>query len=138
MQRLHENDPTGHLLKKGKNVKHICLPGEVNEHVSPKDVLSNYVDGLLDPLRMDKEVLTELKTDLGSYGYSGQIMQTPTPDGGGIWKKWFIPIPDNEMDLIIGELVNYGTDWDTAYTEKETNSASAYITSGKRNEKIYI
>jgi len=29
MQRLHQDDPTGHLLAKRKsNIKHICLPGE--------------------------------------------------------------------------------------------------------------
>ena len=138
MQRLHENDPTGHLLAKGKNVKHICLPGEISDNIKPNELKDYYVDGLLDPTRLDREVLEELKTDLGSYGYSGQIMQTPSPEGGGIWQKWFIPIPDKELDKILGDLQNYGTDWDLAYTEKQTNSASAYIASGVKENNIYI
>lgn len=135
MQRLHENDPTGKILSKDKEIKHICLPAELSDSVSPSELKDKYVDGLLDPLRMDKAVLKEAKTDLGSYGYSGQMMQTPSPEGGGIWKKWFVPVPDKDFPTT---LESYGTDWDLAYTEKETNSASAYIVSGKMGNNIYI
>lgn len=138
MQRLHEDDPTGHLIAKGKNVKHICLPGEISDKVSPIDLKDNYVNGLLDPIRLSKDVLDELKTDLGSYGYSGQIMQSPSPEGGGIWQQWFIPVTDKEFDEIIKDCHSYGTDWDLAYTEKQTNSASAYGVSGRIGPNIYI
>lgn len=138
MQRLHENDPTGHLLAKGKNVKHICLPGEASKDVKPEHLKDNYINGLLDPVRLSKDVLNELKTDLGSYGYSGQIMQSPSPEGGGIWKKWFIPVPDKEFDELKKKFDSYGTDWDLAYTEKESNSASAYASSGRIENNIYI
>jgi predicted phage terminase large subunit-like protein len=138
MQRLHQDDPTGHMLAKGGNVKHICLPGELSDNVSPTELKENYIDGLLDPRRLSQNVLDELKLDLGSYGYSGQIQQSPSPMGGGIWQKWFIPVPDNKMDDIIGSLVKYGTDWDTAYTEKQGNSASAYVTGGKKDNDVYI
>jgi len=138
MQRLHQDDPTGHMLAKGGNVKHISLPGELSDNVSPTELKENYIDGLLDPRRLSQNVLDELKLDLGSYGYSGQIQQSPSPMGGGIWQKWFIPVPDNKMDDIIGSLVKYGTDWDTAYTEKQGNSASAYVTGGKKDNDVYI
>lgn len=138
MQRLHENDPTGHLLAKGKNVKHICLPGELSKNVYPTELKKNYKDGLLDPQRLSKAVLDELETDLGSYGYSGQIMQSPSPEGGGIWQKWFNPIPDKEFDELLKDASGYGTDWDLAYTEKQSNSASAYGSSFKINQNIYI
>lgn len=135
MQRLHENDPTGHLLRKGKNIKHICLPAELSDNVKPVELKERYVDGLFDPLRLDREVLKELKSDLGSYGYSGQIAQSPSPEGGGIWQKWLIPVDDSEFPT---QLSGYGTDWDLAYTEKESNSASAFITTGKIGNDIYI
>lgn len=136
MQRLHENDPTGNWLsKKDKKIKHICLPAELNDNVRPIEIASKYVDGLLDPIRLSKSVLNDMKIDLGSYGYAGQMMQSPAPLEGGIWKKWLKVIPDSDMPK---NLMNLGTDWDLAYTEKETNSASAYVTSGKVGKDMYI
>lgn len=136
MQRLHTQDPTGHwLAKEGKKIKHICLPGRESKNIKPYRLKENYVDGLLDPVRMDEGVMEQLQTDLGSYGFAGQIMQTPSPDGGGIWKKWFVAIPDEDFPT---DLENIGTDWDLAYTEKEENSASAYCTAGKKGTNMYI
>lgn len=136
MQRLHDLDCTGNWLsKKGKIVKHICLPGEESKDISPIELKDKYIDGLLDIERLDKNVLKELKVNLGSYGYAGQIMQTPTPEGGGIWQKWIIPVDDKDFPK---ELTNIGSDWDLAYTEKETNSASAYVTAGMYDNKMFI
>lgn len=87
MQRLHQDDPTGHLLAKGKdNIKHICLPATKTEHVKPKALRRRYVDGLMDPNRLGKTVLKEARKDLGEYGYAGQYLQTPIPPGGGMFK----------------------------------------------------
>ncbi len=137
MQRLHEDDPTSMLSKKS-GVKHICLPAELSDRVKPKELRQRYTDGMLDAVRLNMNVLESLKEDLGSYGYSGQIQQSPSPEGGGVWQKWFIPIPDKEMDQIVSSLNSYGTDWDLAYTEKQGNSASAYVSSGERGKNIYI
>ncbi len=136
MQRLHEDDPTGNWVKKkDKKIKHICLPAELSDDVKPIELKSKYVDGLLDPVRLSKNVLHDMKIDLGSYGYAGQMMQRPAPIEGGIWKKWFKVIPDEDFPK---NLINIATDWDLAYTEKETNSASAYVTSGKLGNDMYI
>lgn len=138
MQRLATNDPTGHLLdKKDKKIRHICLPGELSTHVKPAELAANYKDGLLDPLRLSRKALSELKTDLGSGGYAGQIMQTPVPDGGLIWQKWFIPVPDNKFPNR-NLFKQYGTDWDLAYTKDEENAASAFVTGGKIKNDIFI
>lgn len=135
MQRLHQKDCTGNWLEKSeKTIKHICLPGELSPDVSPPELKKRYKDGLLDPIRLTRNDLRALKTDLGSYGYAGQIMQTPSPLDGGIWQKWFKPIHKSE----IPELSQHGSDWDLAYTEKETNSASAYVTAGKHGSDMYI
>ncbi len=133
MQRLHPNDPTGYLLKKDKRVKHICLPGKVSENVKPKELKDNYKEGLLDATRMNASVMKDLRTDLGAYAFSGQIMQTPKPEEGGIWQKWFIPISREEIPRM--PLTN---DWDLAYTAKESNSASAKVTSGVSKSNVYI
>jgi len=138
MQRLNEKDPTGNWLSKpGKEIFHICLPGELSSDVKPEDLKLHYVDGLLDAVRLNKSDLAGLKVDLGSYGYAGQIQQRPAPEGGGTWKKWLTVIPDKDFPKK-ENLSHYGSDWDLAYTENEANSASAFITAGKLDNKMYI
>ena len=138
MQRLATDDPTGHMLAKGRaNVRHICLPGELSNDVKPADYKSIYQNGLLSPRRLSRTDLAESKINLGSAGYAGQIDQRPVQEGGLIWKKWFIELddalfPDKKTMSFVG------TDWDLAYTDKETNAASAYVTSGKLNNKMFI
>lgn len=136
MQRLHSEDCTGNWLSKdGKKIKHICLPGEISKDVQPPELKEKYIDGLLDVTRLNRNDLSELKINLGSYGYAGQIMQIPAPVDGGIWKKWIVSVPDNNFPT---ELKSLGSDWDLAYTEKETNSACAYVTAGLHENKMYI
>ncbi len=140
MQRLHESDPAGDWLSKSP-LRHICLPGEIteggNHNIRPAELIDRYKDGLLDPRRLGRAALAKLKTKLGSYGYAGQIGQRPAPEGGGIWQKWFVPIPDNAFPAP-EDMEDYGTDWDTAYTDKQKNDASAFCTSGKIAGKMYI
>jgi predicted phage terminase large subunit-like protein len=139
MQRLHQKDCTGNWLEKeGKNIKHICLPGEISNDVKPVELKDRYIDGLLDTKRLNRKDLKELKVNLGSYGYAGQIMQIPSPLDGGIWQKWIKPIDDNELNALLPNLQSIGSDWDLAYTEKQSNSASAFITAGKHDNKMYI
>ena len=144
MQRLHEADPTGLYLdqiKEGKKVKHICLPAELSNDVKPVELREFYKDGLLDSKRMDSDVLKGLRLDMGSYNYAGQMMQTPAPADGGIWQRDMIRIFDElPKTLVNGKdvevlLQRIGTDWDLAYTEKQTNSASAYVTAGVYDKK---
>lgn len=135
MQRLHEKDCTGNWIKKTeKAIHHICLPGEISNNVKPEYLKQNYVDGLLDPVRLSKTDLKNLSIDLGSYGYAGQIGQRPSPEDGGIWQKWIKPI--NKKD--IPRLVSNGTDWDLAFTKEDKNSASAFVESGYNQGKMYI
>ena len=135
MQRLHELDCTGNWLsKKDKKNKHICLPGELSKDVKPYELRDKYINGLLDTKRLTREDLNGLKIDLGSYGYAGQIQQIPAPEDGGIWKKWIKVIADEDIPV----LSSHGSDWDLAYTAKETNSASAYLTAGLNDNNMYI
>lgn len=116
MQRLHQNDPSGHLLeKKKKKLKHICLPGEIRhfaDKVRPQELCANYVDDLFDVNRMSWDVLNELETDLGQYGYAGQIGQNPAPPGGGMFKVEHFQMTSEQLsknDII--QTVRY---WDKA------------------------
>lgn len=119
MQRLHQDDPTGHLLSKNKkNIKHICLPGEIHSYkdkVKPVELLDRYVDGLLDPVRLNVNALKDLEADLGQYGYAGQIGQHPSPPGGGMFKVDHLQIIQNMPNPVnFIEILRY---WDKAATE---------------------
>lgn len=137
MQRLSENDPAGEWLRIKKNLRHICLPGKLSDNVRPIELKERYINGLMDVNRLDEDALSKMAEDLGSYGFAGQVQQETAPQDGGVWKKWFIEVPDHEMPTI-KQMTDYGTDWDTAYSDKESNAASAYFETGKYNGKMYI
>lgn len=137
MQRLHEKDPTGVALKSG-SVNHICIPGTLSKEVQPPELASKYVDGLMDPVRLGPDALAKLKRDLGSYAYAGQVMQTPSPEGGGqIKKAWFGKIGYDEFKKIqAGNPINFVLD--TAYTEKQDNDPTAIMATCYVSPNLYI
>lgn len=58
MQRLSNKDTSAHALKTLDNVKHICLPAEdLHDNINPPELRKYYIDGLLDPKRLSKEIL---------------------------------------------------------------------------------
>jgi predicted phage terminase large subunit-like protein len=139
MQRLHEMDVTGYILSiKGGKIKHICLPAELSDNVKPLELRKNYVKGLLDPVRLSREVLDEQLTDLGSRGYAGQYEQSPVAAGGNIIKKeWFQYIHRNDFErLHRKEPVVFFAD--TAYTEKTENDPSGIIATCRIGNHLYI
>lgn len=60
-QRLSKLDTTEHALKTLTNYKHICLPAVVNDFIKPIELKNNYKNGLLDPIRLNHEVLESIK-----------------------------------------------------------------------------
>lgn len=94
MQRLAENDVTGHLLAQG-GYEHLVLPMEYNPELKCKtsilwqDPRTEHGE-LLWPERFNQTSLDELQKRLGSYGFAGQMNQSPAPKGGGMFKRqWF-------------------------------------------------
>lgn len=140
MQRLHQNDPTGHQLakKKNKKIKHICLPGEIRNYrdkVNPPELVERYQNDLLDPIRLTWEALTDLESDLGQYGYAGQVGQNPTPPAGGMFKvDNFIVINVMPSPVNIMETVRY---WDKAGTKEQADGKSkSAFTVGTKMHKL--
>lgn len=122
MQRLHENDPSAVMIKKsqvehGTPVKHINLPAEITDdkrnRVRPRILRENYVDGLLDPIRLPRSVLQAMRVDLGEFAYSCQMLQHPVPLTGGMFKfeRLLIDVPPQLKHFT--ELVRF---WDKAGT----------------------
>jgi len=99
MQRLHEEDISGTIIKHRMGFVHLCLPMEFE----PDRRCQTIVDGevffedprttageLLDPIRFPRDVVEALKRDMGPYAYAGQYQQTPGPRDGAFFEKgWF-------------------------------------------------
>lgn len=126
MQRLHERDLTGHLLKQG-GYEHLCLPAEW-DGVKRSTSLGNYdprtkKGEFLWPELYDQKALEPIKASLGEYGTAGQLQQAPSPAGGGIIKVdnihlWPAREPIPPLQYIVQS-------YDTAFTEKNTGDPSA-------------
>jgi len=140
MQRLHEEDLTGMLLElEPSKWKHICLPAEQTTNVFPSVLTNFYSDLVLFPQRLSKNVLESFKIGLGSYGYSGQYLQSPSPADGGMLKRDWFKIEETPKDKN-GNPVNLRWDFflDTAYTDKTYNDATAMMAATYYDNKIYI
>lgn len=143
MQRLHEEDLTGHLMNKKKgrpeDHHHICIPGEYDEKiVNPPELKQFYQNGLFWESRFHKQALKQYEKTLGSLQYAGQIGQRPAPPEGNLVKRAWFEIKRAELvarnpnsEPIIFLL-------DTAYTEKQENDPSAILAAFKREGKIYL
>lgn len=136
MQRLHQDDPSGHWLdKEGEKVKvkHICLPGEINQFrskVHPPELISYYKEGLMDPVRLPWSALDELKVKMGDFVYAGQVGQNPVPPGGAMFKvDRFTPVASLPSDVHRMCTIRY---WDKAGTA----GAGAY-TAGVKMIALY-
>lgn len=134
MQRLHQDDPAGHILSKQKNnIRHICLPGEIRHYLpnlKPSELIKFYKDDLLDPNRLPWRVLEDLEADLGQYGYAGQIGQDPTPPGGGMFKVGNFEIVNEFPDR--SRVINTVRYWDKA----GTTDAGAYTAGVKMSQLL--
>lgn len=127
MQRFNMEDTIGHEMAKTEEYYHCCLPAELTEHVYPAELRERYTDGLLDPVRGSRAILEKQKDSLGSFGYAGQYLQWPFPDGGGLVKKeWFVIIEENEAPQnVVWDL------WiDGAYTENKANDPTGFMFTG--------
>lgn len=161
MQRLHEEDLTGHLLEKG-GYHHLCLPAEYEpkhpfacpEHITvevlsqpaPADAKTLTLAGdprtekgeLLWPERLGPPEIEEKQTDLGSYGYSGQYQQLPTPSEGGIFKRVWWQFYPRDTDLTKAGFDRLYTTWDTALKEKTMNDYTVGIAWAAKGPDRYV
>lgn len=74
--------------------------------------------------RPEHEVI-QIQRSSGSYVTAAQRQQRPARPAGDYWRReWF-----QVYDELPASAFNGGYDWDTAYTENDANSASAYVQS---------
>ena len=115
MQRLHENDVTGYLLEKNKNIKHICLPAIESEKVQPVKLKKYYVDGLLDTQRLSKDILEQKRIEMGDYAFAMQYLQQIVPKAGSFFDVSKLLTINNLDEKEVVRVVRY---WDKAGTHQ--------------------
>jgi predicted phage terminase large subunit-like protein len=132
MQRLHQEDLTGHIISKEMNDwTWLMLPMEYDSYRHCATMINGVTfwedprteeNELLCPVRFPLEQVASLKARLGPFAAAGQLQQSPSPRGGGIIKdEWWQPWEEDQypvFEYLIGSL-------DTAYTTKEENDPSA-------------
>ena len=150
MQRLHENDVAGTILKLRLPYVHLSLPMEYDPKpyktsgriIDPTEptrigfVDPRTADGeLLLPERFSREAVEGLKVVKGSYGYAGQYQQRPSPREGGLFKRhWF------EGKIIRQAPVGtrWVRHWDLAATKSTTAARTAGVKLGKAPDGSYV
>jgi predicted phage terminase large subunit-like protein len=137
MQRLHEDDLAGVLLRGSDEWTVLSLPAiaEQDEEIpiGNGQVHFRRADDVLHLAREPKEVLESLRAQLGPEIYSAQYQQRPVPPGGGTIKRAWVRRYDRlpESGLIIQS-------WDVANKQGEENDYSVCTTWLIHEKRYYL
>lgn len=133
MQRVHEEDLSGHLLAKDAGYTHLCLPVRRDDSLPTiwkRDPRAE--NGILWPERFTEESLVQLEADMGAYAFAGQYGQRPTPREGGMFKVDKIHIIDTTPDCFA-----WVRAWDLAGSEG-SGDATAGVLIGRHANGYHI
>jgi hypothetical protein len=98
MQRLHEDDLAGHLMRQGGwnhlDMPAIALENEIVELGHGKFHARRSGD-VLHPERESRDTLEAIKAEVGSLMFSAQYQQRPVPTEGNLIRRSWFPAYDN-------------------------------------------
>jgi len=142
MQRLHEDDLVGHVLRQG-DWKVLSFPAIAERDESytvqtrySKRTFERREGEALHPVRESLEVLARMREVQGEYNFAGQYQQAPSPLGGGLIKtQWFRTYTPGELP---GEFELIFQSWDTANKSNELNDYSVCTTWGILKDHLYL
>lgn len=143
--RWHEDDLAGRILAaESDNWNTIIFPAICEENKAEDDPRS--VGEPLWPERFSIEEIERTKMNLGSYMFSAVYQQTPSPSGGGIFKRSMFKYFNIEYNIINTELHHYELSsckfyacLDLAIKEKESADYTvAVIFALSPDSKIFI
>ena len=125
MQRLHEDDLVGHVLKQAdwKVLKFPAIAEEDENYVVQTPYgqkrFTRRQGEALHPDRESLGVLAQVREVLGEYDFAGQYQQAPSPLGGGMIKRqWFHSYTSQELPKEFGLVFQ---SWGTANKCSELN-----------------
>lgn len=139
MQRLHEDDLTGHVLSSGGSWVHLRLPAVADDLETCTFPLSGRVvrrstGELLWPQRLPEKYLAAQKMGLGSWAFAGQYQQDPAPLEGGIfkrnWIRYYQALPE-QFDSMVQS-------WDCSFKGAEDADFVAGQVWGKAHGRYYM
>lgn len=138
MQRVHANDLSGHVLAQG-GYEHLNLPMEYEPDrrcvtsVGWSDPRQDDGDFLW-PARFGAGEVSQLKTNLGPYGYAGQCQQRPTPKAGGTFKREWLSQRYRELPALQSIIQTV----DSAFKEGVASDFSVIATWGANTANYYL
>jgi predicted phage terminase large subunit-like protein len=142
MQRLHEDDLVGHVLKHGDwEVLSFPAIAETDEiYTVPSwfgtQTFTRRAGEALHAEREPLESLGLMRETQGEYNFAGQYQQSPSPLGGGMVKiSWFKTYAHAELPAEF-ELIFQS--WDTANKTSELNDYSVCTTWGLWKNHLYL
>lgn len=124
MQRIHDDDVTGHVLARSLPGEwtHLCVPAEAPEHmqvVFPRSgrVVVRDPGELLWPEREGPDELAAMKRAMGTRDYEAQFNQNPAPPEGAMiktdWFRYWRELPDG--------LTEWLQSWDMTFTDSDSS-----------------
>jgi predicted phage terminase large subunit-like protein len=137
MQRLHEDDLAGVLLRASDEWTVLSLPAIAEEDeeipIGNGQVHFRCAGDVLHPEREPREVLESLRAQLGPEIFAAQYQQQPMPPGGGIIKRDSVRRYDQlpKSGLIIQS-------WDVANKQGEENDFSVCTTWLVQRKEYYL
>lgn len=142
MQRVHEDDPTGNLLK-DQGWTLLKLPAEAKSQVLitlkstrfKEDKIWKMEAGeLLSPNRLGRAELDNLRQSMTELHYVGQYLQDPVPVGGGEfkseWIKYYAPGACKPKEMNICILVDPAGGEDLNKKKRKTSDWTAMMVVG--------
>ena len=138
MQRLHEKDTSGIILKEALGYEHLMLPMEFEEARRCRTSIG-FTDPrkeegeLMFPERFGPQTVKSYKKVLGEMAYAGQMQQRPAPAGGGILKTKHFQLWPHDRELPVFDYVVQS--YDCAFTEKTSGDPTACTVWGSFTER---
>ena len=138
MQRVHEDDLAGKLLRDG-GWYHLNLPAIACEDqvipIGPGAMHTYKAGEVLQPERESLETLEEIRNAIGSIAFSAQYLQQPVPlEGNLVRREWIRWVDDPPPCEAFSRIVQ---SWDVASTTDPRNDWSVCTTWGIAKSSTY-
>jgi predicted phage terminase large subunit-like protein len=137
MQRLHDEDLTGYLLKNDYQLTHINLPIIFEERrifSFAQKIVEKEKNDLLVDKRFSEDDLTRLQKEIGSFAFNAQYLGNPIILGGRIIKSSILQFADfniHKDNFIVHS-------WDTAFSSSINSDYSAVTSWIIADNKLYL
>jgi predicted phage terminase large subunit-like protein len=140
MQRVHQDDLSGYLLRESETWTHLELPAiaEVPQRIplGRGRYYDRQVDEVLHPAFESRETLQMLRREMGHPTFSAQYLQRPVPLEGALlpseWFRYYTALPERDSRSYVLQ------SWDTAAKQGLLNSYSCCTTWLVHDRNYYL